>query len=51
MIEDITIKSETKKKMESLHAPSAGQFQQTLQNPVSLHGVGLHTGKQVTMTM
>jgi len=37
--------------MESLHAPSAGQFQQTLQNPVSLHGVGLHTGKQVTMTM
>ena len=30
---------------------SSGQFQQTLQNPVTLHGVGLHTGESVTMTM
>ncbi len=37
--------------MDTLNAPSAGQFQQTLRGPVTLHGVGLHTGKQVTMTM
>lgn len=30
---------------------TSGQFQQTLANPVTLHGVGLHTGEKVTMTM
>ncbi len=34
-----------------MHLAHTGQFQQTLQSTVQLHGVGLHTGKQVTMTM
>ena len=51
MIEELLDKPEIKKRMETLNVPSAGQFQQTLRGPVTLHGVGLHTGKQVTMTM
>lgn len=30
---------------------SSSPFQQTLQGSVTLHGVGLHTGKEVTMTL
>lgn len=34
-----------------MHTTNNSQNQQTLKGPVSLHGVGLHTGANVTMTM
>jgi len=39
------------KNTEKVQHSTSGQFQQTLKNPVTLHGVGLHTGEKVTMTM
>ncbi|MCW3120621.1 MAG: UDP-3-0-acyl N-acetylglucosamine deacetylase [Flavipsychrobacter sp.] len=49
MNEAIVINTE-RKKIETLHAKNS-QNQQTLKGPVTLHGVGLHTGANVTMTM
>ena len=51
MSEDILLKTESRKKTETLHLTNNSQNQQTLKGPVTLHGVGLHTGKEVTMTM
>ncbi len=39
------------KNKDKVQHSTSGQFQQTLMNPVTLHGVGLHTGERVTMTM
>lgn len=49
MSEDTVIKSEGKKKQDAGHTGSSNQH--TLRSEVTLHGVGLHTGKAVTMTM
>lgn len=51
MSEDTTIKVENKKKAGTLQVGSSHQNQHTLKGSVELRGVGLHTGKQVTMTM
>ena len=51
MNEEISLKSESKKKADSLHQPNAGGNQNTLKGSVTLHGVGLHTGAIVTMVM
>ncbi len=51
MTEDISIKSESRKKHDSLHQSHSGENQNTLMGPVTLHGTGLHTGASVTMTM
>ena len=51
MNEEISIKTESKKKADSLHQPNAGGNQNTLNGSVTLHGVGLHTGAIVTMTI
>ena len=51
MIEETLIKTESRKKTETLHSSKDSQNQQTLKNSVTLHGVGLHTGAKVTMTM
>lgn len=48
---EATVLNTERKKTETLHATKHSQNQQTLKGPVSLHGVGLHTGKNVTMTM
>ncbi|GAA4469041.1 bifunctional UDP-3-O-[3-hydroxymyristoyl] N-acetylglucosamine deacetylase/3-hydroxyacyl-ACP dehydratase [Nemorincola caseinilytica] len=50
MNEDTVIKHDSKKKAEQYHAGTSPN-QHTLKNAVTLHGVGLHTGKEVTMTM
>jgi len=49
--EDILIKTESRKNADALHQGSHSQNQQTLKGSVTLHGVGLHTGEKVTMTM
>jgi UDP-3-O-[3-hydroxymyristoyl] N-acetylglucosamine deacetylase/3-hydroxyacyl-[acyl-carrier-protein] dehydratase len=49
--EDIIIKAEAKRKVDSLHQSNTGQNQHTLKGNITLHGVGLHTGAVVTMTM
>jgi UDP-3-O-[3-hydroxymyristoyl] N-acetylglucosamine deacetylase / 3-hydroxyacyl-[acyl-carrier-protein] dehydratase len=49
--EDILTIKESRKKTDTLHSTNNSQNQQTLQKSVTLQGVGLHTGKQVTMTM
>ena len=51
MSEDILIKPDSRKKTETLHSSNNSQNQQTLKGSVTLHGVGLHTGANVTMTM
>ena len=51
MSEDILIKSEIRKKNDSLHKSNSGENQNTLNGSITLHGVGLHTGAEVTMTM
>ena len=51
MSEDILIKTESRKNADALHQGSHSQNQQTLKGSVTLHGVGLHTGEKVTMTM
>jgi UDP-3-O-[3-hydroxymyristoyl] N-acetylglucosamine deacetylase/3-hydroxyacyl-[acyl-carrier-protein] dehydratase len=49
--EDILIKTEHRKKTETLQLTNNSQNQHTLKGSVALHGVGLHTGEDVTMTM
>ena len=51
MIGDILINTESRTKTDTLHATNNSENQQTLKSPVTLHGVGLHTGANVTMTM
>ena len=51
MIEETLHKIESRKKTDTLHSTKDSQNQQTLKSSVTLHGVGLHTGAQVTMTM
>ncbi len=51
MSEHILTKPDHKKKADTLHMSNTHQNQQTLKSAVTLHGVGLHTGAQVTMTM
>ena len=51
MNEDILIKTDSRKKTDTLHSLNNSQNQQTLKGSVTLHGVGLHTGEAVTMTM
>ena len=51
MSENILLNIESRKKTETLHSTNNSQNQQTLKGSVTLHGVGLHTGKIVTMTM
>lgn len=46
------IKTEDRKKTSNpVQKATSAQNQQTLKGPVTLHGVGLHTGEKVTMTM
>jgi len=49
--EDILIIPESRKKADKVAQSNPSQNQQTLKGPVTLHGVGLHTGEKVTMTM
>jgi len=49
--DDILIKSESRKRTDTLHQAYNSQNQQTLSGPVTLQGIGLHTGAMVTMTM
>ncbi len=51
MSEDILIIPESRKKADKVAQSNPSQNQQTLKGPVTLHGVGLHTGEKVTMTM
>lgn len=51
MNEETLLLTETKKKTETLQSTNNSQNQQTLKGSVTLHGVGLHTGEEVTMTM
>ncbi len=51
MSEDILVKPESRKKADSMHVGNSNQNQHTLKSQVTLHGVGLHTGENVTMTM
>ncbi len=51
MTEDNLIKPEGKHKSDTLYSVNNNRNQHTLKNPVTLHGVGLHTGHLVTMTM
>jgi UDP-3-O-[3-hydroxymyristoyl] N-acetylglucosamine deacetylase / 3-hydroxyacyl-[acyl-carrier-protein] dehydratase len=47
-----TIKTEDRKKIiNTVQKTTSAQNQQTLKGSVTLQGVGLHTGKKVTMTM
>jgi UDP-3-0-acyl N-acetylglucosamine deacetylase/beta-hydroxyacyl-[acyl carrier protein] dehydratase FabZ len=46
---DTITKNEAKKKADNAQQPA--QNQHTLKGPVTLHGVGLHTGEKVTMTL
>lgn len=50
MNEDTIVKHDSKKKADHYHAGTSSN-QHTLKSDVTLHGVGLHTGKAVTMTM
>ncbi len=50
MSDNISIKTE-KSKTDPLLSNSYSPNQQTLKGPVTLHGVGLHTGEKVTMTI
>jgi UDP-3-O-[3-hydroxymyristoyl] N-acetylglucosamine deacetylase/3-hydroxyacyl-[acyl-carrier-protein] dehydratase len=45
------VKSENRKKSDTMLAGNNNQNQHTLKSQVTLHGVGLHTGTEVTMTM
>jgi len=49
--EDLLILTDNRKKLDKLPPPPHSQNQQTLKGPVTLQGVGLHTGEKVTMTM
>jgi UDP-3-O-[3-hydroxymyristoyl] N-acetylglucosamine deacetylase / 3-hydroxyacyl-[acyl-carrier-protein] dehydratase len=49
--EETLLKTEIRKKAETLQSTNNSQNQQTLKGSVTLHGVGLHTGEEVTMTM
>jgi len=49
--EDILIQTERRTKTDTLQESNSSQNQQTLKESVTLHGVGLHTGEKVTMTM
>lgn len=51
MSEDLELKAEKIKKPSPLQQPGNYENQTTLKGPVTLHGVGLHTGATVTMTM
>ncbi len=51
MNEDISIKTDSRKKADSLHKSNSVENQNTLNAAVTLHGVGLHTGAEVTMTI
>ena len=51
MSESILSKTENRKTTDTLHSANNSQNQQTLKGPVTLHGIGLHTGKIVTMTI
>ena len=51
MSEDLLILTDNRKKLDKLPPPPHSQNQQTLKGPVTLQGVGLHTGEKVTMTM
>ncbi len=51
MNEDILTKTESRTNTANLHTTKISENQQTLKEPVTLHGVGLHTGETVTMTM
>ena len=48
---EILLKSESRIKTDTLHETNNSENQQTLKSPVTLHGVGLHTGANVTMTI
>ncbi len=48
---DTIMHTETKKKADAGSAAFASEYQHTVKNPVSLPGVGLHTGEPVTMTL
>jgi UDP-3-O-[3-hydroxymyristoyl] N-acetylglucosamine deacetylase/3-hydroxyacyl-[acyl-carrier-protein] dehydratase len=50
-VSDEIVITESRKKTETLDLTNKNQNQQTLKGSVTLHGVGLHTGKNVTMTM
>ena len=50
MSDNISIKTE-KSKTDPLLSNSYSPNQQTLKGPVTLQGVGLHTGEKVTMTI
>jgi len=49
--DDILAISESSTKTDTLHSTNNSQNQQTVKEPVTLHGVGLHTGEKVTMTI
>ncbi len=51
MTEDLSIKTESRKKTDSLHQSNSVDNQNTLKGPITLHGTGLHTGAAVTMVM
>ncbi len=51
MNEDNLTLTQSKTKTDTLHSTKHSQNQQTLKGSVTLHGVGLHTGAHVTMTM
>ncbi len=51
MSETIITNTESRIKTDTLHSTKNSQNQQTLKGSVTLQGVGLHTGKNVTMTM
>jgi UDP-3-O-[3-hydroxymyristoyl] N-acetylglucosamine deacetylase / 3-hydroxyacyl-[acyl-carrier-protein] dehydratase len=50
-MEDILVNADSKKKADSFISTHSSSNQHTLLNSVTLSGVGLHTGKMVTMTM
>jgi UDP-3-O-[3-hydroxymyristoyl] N-acetylglucosamine deacetylase/3-hydroxyacyl-[acyl-carrier-protein] dehydratase len=50
-VNDILAISESRTKTDTLHSTNNSQNQQTLKESVTLHGVGLHTGETVTMTI
>jgi UDP-3-O-[3-hydroxymyristoyl] N-acetylglucosamine deacetylase/3-hydroxyacyl-[acyl-carrier-protein] dehydratase len=49
--EDILAKPESRQKSDTLYSANKNSNQQTLKVPVTLNGVGLHTGEVVTMTI
>lgn len=51
MSEDILTRAENKKRAETMQVNNGNHNQHTLKSSVTLQGVGLHTGEQVTMTM